>query len=200
MRLTDPLYLSMAERLRAQPLGEGSMPDGMHDQLTLYRYGDGGWDTKKVAVGTTDDQIRSLCRFYELSPADRRLSMRAAVTLDGAQNLLYFALRSATFTIRSETTKEAEEWLVLGILAIALADLANNDPRDDITILHKLYSAGAHAGVDSLGFLREALRYCGSGVRQIIDCYFLSRPPEAVGDGFDFEIIPTPCGISITYP
>jgi len=199
MRLTDYLDFRAADVSRAQPLDEHSIPEEMRVLLRQSVYVHHGWDTQKVTANTIDERIRSLCQFYRVSPVDRQRSMRAAVTIDGASTLLCFALRSAIFTLRSERREEARENLFGGIVAIALANLANQDPRDDITILHKLYSAGVHSGVDSLAALRRALQYCGSGVSQIIAIYFLSRSRESVGEGFSFDVIHTPYGPSTTY-
>jgi len=202
MRLFEFLALRDEDVSGAEALQKGAIPELMADQLkrTEAEYGGDGWNTKGVAANAVDERIRSLCRFYASASRDLQRSMRAAVTQPTASDLLCFALRSAIFALRVGTREAAQEEVFNGILAVALGNLANEDPRDDIVVLHKLYEAGKRSGVNSLAVFNDALPHCGSSVVQILNDYYFSRPMSDVGEGFSFELIVTPHGLSIEYP
>lgn len=199
MLLTDYLDLAQADAQGSQQLDEKLIPGNLRFILHHYEYEVRCCNTSAVVANNTDERVRVLCHFSRFSPSDLRKSMRASVNWSGAENLLYFALRSAVFALRAESEEEVKSQLFEGVVAGALANLATNDPRDDISVLSKLYGAGARSGVDCLSILSESLVYCGSGVKEAIQKEFLDRSPEFLSRK-RFDVVSTPCGLSITFP
>jgi hypothetical protein len=197
MGLTGYLDLRAEDVKGATPLDEPTIPEDVLARLrSTSAYETPSWDTTAVRPTTADERLRSLARFYGTAPREVQRSMRAAVGQIAGLDLLLFALRSTVFALR----EGSRDLLRDAILAIALENLANDDPRDDIVLLHKIYGVGRSSGNDPLELFKEALPHTGAPVARILNDYFLQQPLDEIGRGFSFEAIETQAGMAFLYP
>lgn len=198
MSLLNYLDLWAEERKGAGPFDESLIPEDAIAQLVRIAsaYERPSWDTKAVTPSPTDDSLRSLSLFYGTASREVQRSMRAAVSQAAGCDLLLFALRSTIFALR----ESRRDLLRDAVLAIALENLAAGDPRDDITLLHKIYEAGRFSKIDSLELFKEALLHAGPPIAGILEDYFFRKPLGEIGRGFSFEVIETPAGKAFLYP
>jgi len=176
----------------------GLIPARMLENLTRSRslYERPYWDTTNVLPNAADDRMRGLCRDYGAASPEVQQAARCSVTAAVGLDLLVFSLRSGIFALRERSTTALHE----GLLALALENLARDEPRENISLLHKLYWVAMEIGVEPGLVLRSMIACSGPATVSIIDDYFLDREPQRIGDGFSFRLFRTPQGMSFGFP
>ena len=202
MKLGDYFDLTLQEFSDSPSMEEAGIPAWARAEAlrTEGGYGPEAWKPENVFETGRDRQVEALCFLYATLPGPGQRALRAAVSQAAGLDLQCYALRSASFALRAKNPEAAQMRIWNGLLAIALSNLAGCDPRDDITLLQKLYQAGKRAGVESSAVFGMARHQCGPGVRSILKDYFFSEPERNIGVNSPFDAIRTAHGLSVVYP
>ncbi len=159
-----------AEAARIARADSGVSPLGAEDRYDQWR---GDLDLYDPVRLPLDDRIRLLCREFASVGEKARSAIRRSLTLNDFYTLLTFAQRSAVFALRTRDPR----WLVDGLTAIAIVEIARIDYRDAPGPAGLIYAIFHRIGVAAYPAFEQAAALAEPDIAELLQS-FRDRPPN----------------------
>ncbi len=190
----EPIILGQqraaADKAEAARIAAGNLhPSPLSESDRYYDWrGDG--ELISPTVLPVDVKISALCRAFASIGSVERTETRRSLSQEDLYTLWTFSQRCAAFALRTRDS----QWIVDGLAAVAMIDIARIDWRDAIGPPGLLVAVARKIGIATDTILRSTSALAEKEISEILSSYIGARGRTVTVEQSLFSIVSTPDG------
>lgn len=148
-------------------------------------------DFIEINPSQTDEAIEALVRYYQSAIPDHQMYLRSRVNSDQGWTLLIFAKRAAVRARRSKNP----DFVVAGMTALTIDNLAQGDVRDSLVAIGLLFHAAKALDLETTQLFNSVVAMSGPAMAAVFSDFLKRNDLDRVHLNMGWHEVSSPNGI-----